>query len=262
MCDNFSGGGKVKVEQLVRYPVKGLGPEYLECVEVEKGGSIPYDRVFAIAHGATEFDAASPAYLRKQHFLMLMSNPRLAAMRTTFLGESGQLSATLPDGRTFDGCLRDERDRRRLEELLADYIGEESRGGLPRIVSADGHRFFDMPNELLSLINLESVAQLGRAVGAELDPIRFRGNVYVSGLGAWEEKRLVGSTIECGDLEFRVVQEISRCRATCVNPTTAEVDVDVPFELRRKYDTLNMGLYLSVVRGGTICAGQDLHFHS
>jgi hypothetical protein len=259
--DDFSGS-KVKVEQLVRYPVKGLGPEYLECVEVEKGGSIPYDRVFAIAHGATEFDAGSPAYLRKQHFLMLMSNPRLAAMRTKFLGESGQLSATLPDGRTFNGCLRDEGDRRQLEALLADYIGEESRGGPPRIVSADGHRFFDMPNELLSLINLQSVADLGRAVGAKLDPIRFRGNAYVSGLGAWEEKRLVGSTVECGDLEFRVVQEISRCQATCVNPTTAEVDVNVPFELRQRYGTLNMGLYLSVVRGGTICAGQDLHFHS
>lgn len=155
MRDDCSGGSKVKVEQLVRYPVKGLGPEYLECVEVEKGGSIPYDRVFAIAHGETEFDAGSPVYLGKQHFLMLMSNPR-----------------------------------------------------------------------------------------------------------AWEEKRLVGSTIECGDLKFRVVQEISRCKATCVNPATAEVDVNVPFELRRNYDTLNMGLYLSVVRGGTIRAGQDLHFHS
>lgn len=248
----------MKIERLVRYPVKGLSPEYLECVDVETGGSIPYDRVFAIAHGETEFDTASPAYLRKQHFLMLMKNPRLAAMRTRFLGESGQLSVTLPDGRAFDGSLRDASDCLRFEALLADYVGEESRGGPPRVVSADGHRFFDMPDPLLSLINLESVAELGRTLGTELDPIRFRGNIYVSGLGAWEEKALVGSTIECGGLQFRVVQEISRCKATCVNPATAEVDVNVPFELRRYYDTHDMGLYLAVVRGGRLWAGQDL----
>lgn len=252
----------MKVEQLVRYPVKGLGPEYLERVEVDTGGSIPYDRVFAIAHGETEFDAASPAYLPKQHFLMLMKNPRLAAMRTRFLGESGQLSVTLPDGRAFDGCLWDESDRRRFEALLSDYLGEESRAGPPRVVSADGHRFFDMPDQLLSLINLESVAELGRTLGMELDPLRFRGNIHVSGLGAWEEKALVGSTIECGELRFRVVQEISRCKAICVNPATAEFDVNVLFELRKHYNTPNMGLYLSVERGGWLCGGQDLQSRS
>lgn len=34
----------MKVERLVRYPVKGLGPEYLECVDVDTGGSIPQSR--------------------------------------------------------------------------------------------------------------------------------------------------------------------------------------------------------------------------
>lgn len=245
----------MRIEKLLRYPVKGLGPERLACVDIEAAGSIPCDRAFAIAHGATEFDPQAPTFLGKQHFLMLMKNPRLAALGTASRDECGEFSVSFPDSRTFDGCLHDESDRRRLEALLADFIGEESRGGPPRIVSAGGHRFFDTPEEFISLINLQSVAELGSKLDMALDPLRFRGNLYVSGLAAWKEKDLVGATLVCDGVEMRVVREISRCKATCVNPDTAEVDVNIPFELRRLYDTVHMGLYLTVDRGGRLCAG-------
>lgn len=248
----------MKIERLTRFPIKGLGPEDLEWVDIEAGGSFPHDRVFAIAHGQTAFDAASPEYLPKRHFLMLMNNPRLAALKTRFHGDSGRLSIKLPDGSAFDGSLRDAADRARLEALLGAYVGTESRGGPPRLVSAPGHRFFDMPDELISLINLESVADLSRALGVDLDPLRFRGNLCVSGLAAWKEKELVGATLVCGDVAMQVVQEITRCQATCVNPETADVDVNVPSGLRRNYGMLEMGLYLSVIRRGRLCKGSFL----
>ena len=41
----------MRVEQLYRYPVKGLTAEALEEVEVEPGQTLPWDRAFALAQG-------------------------------------------------------------------------------------------------------------------------------------------------------------------------------------------------------------------
>lgn len=242
----------------MRYPVKGLGPESLDRVELPSGGSIPFDRIFAIAHGKTTFDPARPQYLKKYHFLMLMRNPGLAAIKTTYDAESGSMRAAMPSGRTFDGDLNVTQDRRELEQLLDEYAGEESRGGPPRIVSAQDHRFFDTDAHYLSLINLNSVAALGNALDMDLDPVRFRGNLYLSDLPAWEEENMVGRDLVGDKIRFHVAARITRCMATSVNPDTAEVDVNVPSMLRRHFDTNCMGLYLSVVTGGSISKGETL----
>lgn len=248
----------MKIEAILRYPVKGLGPEHLYRVDVPSGGSIPFDRTFAVAHGETAFDPARPRYLKKQHFLMLMKNPALAAIRTTFDAESGFMKAVMPSGRVFQGDLNLIEKRHELEQLLDEHAGRESRGGPPRIVSANDHRFFDTDAHYLSLINLNSVAALGEVLDMPLDPLRFRGNLHVSGLPAWEEANLVGRDLVGREVRFRVAERITRCMATSVNPETAVVDVNVPYMLRRHFNTNCMGLYLSVAKGGRIAVGETL----
>lgn len=248
----------MKIERIVRYPVKGLGPEDLASVYLEPGDAIPFDREYAIAHGKTEFNPTKPEYLRKQNFLMLMSNPRLAALRTRFDGAMRSVSVTTPDGRIFTGNLDNPEQRALLERLLAEYIGSESLGGPPRFVSAANHRFFDVPQRYVSLINLGSVADLGKTLGQDLDPVRFRANLYVSGLPAWQEAQLAGLELACRDVRLRAVQGIERCAATNVNPDTAEVDLNIPYTLRKHYHTRDMGLYLQVASGGCIECGADL----
>lgn len=248
----------MKLERLVRYPVKGLGPEYLSTADVLPGGPIPFDRKYAIAHGVTEFDPDAPKYLEKHHFLMLMRNPPLAALHTTYQEDERRITVEFPNGPEISSRLEEPEERERLEAALNSYIGEKSRGGPPRIVSAKDHRFFDVPEDYLSLINLSSVDDLGRTLDTALDPIRFRANLYVSQLPPWGETRLVGREFLFGNVRLRAVAAIGRCAATSVNPTTAEVDVNVPYSLRKHYDTLNMGLYLEVIDGGRIETGSDM----
>ncbi|MEX2123488.1 MAG: MOSC domain-containing protein [Woeseia sp.] len=248
----------MKLERLVRYPVKGLGPDELSSAHVAAGGAIVFDREYAVAHASTEFDPAAPQFLDKRHFFVLMQNASLAALKPHYLETERRITVTFPDGRKLSACLDRPEDRRRLAAALNDFTGEESRGGAPRIVSAKDHRFFDVPQNYLSLINLASVEDLGRTLGTELDPIRFRANLYVSGLPAWEETRFAGRDLACGELRLRAVRPISRCAATSVNPKTAEVDVNVPFALRKHYDTLNMGLYLEVIEGGRLERGAEI----
>ena len=248
----------MRIERLVRYPIKGLGPDEVAAISVAAGGPMPFDREYAIAHAVTDFDPAAPAYLQKHHFLMLMRNPLLAVLRTSFDETRRHVQVAFPDDTELACRLEDERDRRKLADALGDYLGAECRGGTPNIVSAANHRFFDVPQDYLSLINLASVADLGRSAGAGLDPIRFRANVYVSGLPAWAETGLVGRELVCGDVRLRAAAAIQRCAATSVNPQSGAVDVNVPVALRKGFDTLDMGLYLEVLKGGRLELGASL----
>ena len=62
------------VDQIYRYPVKGLSPEKLARTTLVAGQGIAGDRRFAIAHGSTMFDAEAPAWMPKHNFLMLAKN--------------------------------------------------------------------------------------------------------------------------------------------------------------------------------------------
>src|ERR1700751_3236635 len=69
---------------IYRYPVKGLSPQPYQRVTLRTGKTLPNDRRYAIENGPSGFDPAAPAWLAKTHFLMLMRNERLAALRTSF----------------------------------------------------------------------------------------------------------------------------------------------------------------------------------
>ena len=48
------------VVALYRYPVKGFSPEPLARAEIPAGGTMPFDRAFAIENGPSGFDPAAP----------------------------------------------------------------------------------------------------------------------------------------------------------------------------------------------------------
>ena len=65
---------------------------------------------------------------------------------------------------------------------------------------------------------------LANAEGSEL---RFRSNIALEGLEAWEEQSWVGRKVRIGTVEFDVVRPKVRCLATHVNPTTGERDLPI-----------------------------------
>jgi uncharacterized protein YcbX len=58
-----------------------------------------------------------------------------------------------------------------------------------------------------------------------------------------------------GWAQARVFAPIVRCAATHVDPTTAERDLDVSKALFDNYGHLNCGIYVQVVSGGPVSAG-------
>jgi uncharacterized protein YcbX len=247
------------IHAIYRYPVKGLSPELLLRVELTPGETIPGDRLYAIENGLSGFNPAAPAYLSKTHFLMLMKNARLASLRTSFDQAAHTLTIeTVARQQKISADLRTTEGRAVIERFFAHYCAGELRGA-PRILHADGHSFSDLARKVVSIINLASVATVEDMVGAPVNPLRFRGNLYVSNWPAWCELDLIGKELGIGRrARLKVVKRITRCAATNVDPDTGLRDLEVPEALTRHLGHSDCGIYAEVVKGGEIAQGDNI----
>ncbi len=247
-----------EIVSIYRYPVKGLSPDLLSSVRVAAGQTLPFDRAWAIENGPSKFDPAAPRHLPKIAFLMLMRNGRLAALQTTFDESARRLTVRRNGQVVAEGSLETGAGRATLETFFDAYEADELRGRA-RIVSAPGHAFTDTAPKCLSLINLETVRDIERKLGVSIDPMRFRGNLYVDGLPAWAEfDGWLGKTIRAGNVVFEAYARIDRCAATNVNPETAERDLTLPVSLLQTYGHPDCGVYMRVIEGGELAAGMAI----
>jgi MOSC domain-containing protein len=247
-----------KIKAIYRYPVKGLSPESMGRTELSPGRTIPCDRMYAIENGPSGFDPAQPAYFPKQRFLMLMRNTRLAELRTRFDAASHVLSIRAENREAARGDLRTPEGCAAVERFFAEFCADELRGP-PKVLHAEGHSFSDVARKVVSIINLASLAEIENAAGAAVDPLRFRGNLYIAGWPAWREFDLLNSEIAIGpSARLKVVKRIVRCAATEVDPATGIRDLPVPRTLLGTYGHADCGVYAEVIEGGPIAVGDAI----
>jgi hypothetical protein len=252
------------ITALYRYPVKGLSPEPLQAVPLQAGLGFPRDREWAVTNGRWTYDAAQYAPRPKTDFLMLMQHEQLAALRTKVSDDGRRLAVQAPDGTALDLALDDEADLARASAYFASYLGGRLEGS-PQVVKAGSHRFTDVSvvsptlMQSVSLINLASVRDLGARMGRELDPLRFRANVYYDGGQAWEELAWVDQELRLGELPARGVLRTRRCAATNVDPATGARDLGVPQALIKNFRHGDMGVYVELLGSGTLRPGDTLH---
>ena len=243
------------LRDLYYYPVKGLSPQLLRRAALRTGQTINSDRLYAVENGPSGFDPRAPAHLPKQRFLMLMRNERLARLKSVFDTETHALSIEFEGQEVARGDLRTPAGRAEVERFLGDYCADELRGA-PKVLSAPGHSFSDVSRKVVSIINLASVRAIETVVGAKIDPLRFRANLYVDGWPAWHEFSLLGRTVKVGEAaEIKIVKRILRCAATDVDPQTGERDLAIPRSLNAAFGHGDCGVYGEVVKSGEIAVG-------
>ena len=249
----------VTVANLYRYPVKGLSPEPLERAALSVGDYFPGDRLFAIENGPAGFDPAEPAHQPKIKFLMLMRNERLAALRTRYDDDSRTLTISDEGREAVRADLSTPDGRRAVEAFFRRFMPKELRGPPKVLTAPGGFRFTDSRRGFVSIINLASVGAIETAAGAPVNPLRFRGNVYVSGWPAWHEFDLVGREIAIGSsARLKITKRIERCAATDVDPDTAERDLSIPRTLMKTFGHTDCGIYGEVMGAGTIAVGDSV----
>ncbi|HKR90097.1 MAG TPA: MOSC domain-containing protein [Phenylobacterium sp.] len=240
---------------LYRHPVKGFTPEPLSEVALAPDAGFPFDRVWAVENGPSGFDPEAPAFVPKQRFTVLAAIPRVAAAATRYDEATGMLHAQAEGLAPFTGPLDAAAGRAAFAAWLGELLGEEAKGPLKVVAAPSQHRFTDHPQGQVSLINLASVRDLSARMGAELDPLRFRANLYVDGWPAWVENDWAGGVFRLGEVTATMLKPIVRCAATHVNPRTAERDLEVTKALFDHFGHLHCGVYLNVSSQGRVALG-------
>ncbi|ATQ41822.1 MOSC domain-containing protein [Caulobacter mirabilis] len=243
------------ITALYRHPVKGFTPERLNNADLAAGGPFPCDRLFAVENGPSGFDPAAPAFIPKQKFTVLMRIAEVAKARTRYDEATGVLHATAEGLPPISADLGGDPGREAFAAWLTDLLDEEAQGPLKVIRAPDDWRFMDHPQGHVSIINLASVRDLEAKIGRPVDPLRFRGNLYVEGWEPWIENEWTGRALRLGSAEATVFKPIVRCAATHVDPTTAERDMDVVKALFDNYGHMFCGIYVHTQTAGQVAEG-------
>jgi uncharacterized protein YcbX len=242
------------------HPVKGLSPQSLDTVTLTAGHGFPHDRVLALARPGGGYTPGLRTPLPKDRFYMLAVDERLAGLDTRLDTETGVLRVSVAGHEVLAADLGAPEGVEAATAFFARVL-DLPEGDRPVLAREEGRRFTDVSvtsdamMNAVSLINVASVRELGERVGAEVDPRRFRANLYVDGLAPWCERDLVGEEFTVGGVRLRGVLRTRRCAATEVNPANALRDLSVPKLLKAEYGHAEMGVYAEVVAGGTIRPG-------
>ena len=248
-----------KISALTRFPIKGLTGQALQSVDLKPGQGFPCDRQFGFARPNSGFDPDNPKPLPKTRFYMLALDAALALLDTEYDPQTGVLSLTSPDatGR-FDIMSAD--GKQSASQFLKSYLSLPD-DETPHLYAAFPHRFTDVSVDstemmnAVSIINLDSVGEFSNAIGREVDPGRFRGNIHLANLPPFSELEMVGREISIGAAKLKIVRRTKRCPATEVDLNTGERNIKTPKLLREQYGHMDMGVYAEVLEGGLITPG-------
>ncbi len=213
------------VANIWRHPLKSHGREALNAVSLTAGKTMPGDRVWAVAHEASHFNAKNPQWVPCQSFSRGSQNPALMAINARYDEGTGKLTLTHPDlpEITFNPDNRAE-CWRFLDWVLP--LKAAGRAEPAEIVKVEGRGMTDTDYPSVSINSLASLRSFSETAGQEVSPLRWRGNIWLDGLEPWQEFDWIDQEITIGSVTLRIREPIMRCLATSANPASGARDVD------------------------------------
>tara|TARA_B100001173_G_scaffold66611_1_gene56385 strand:- start:791 stop:1135 length:345 start_codon:yes stop_codon:yes gene_type:complete len=113
----------------------------------------------------------------------------------------------------------------------------------------------------MSLINLNSIKDFEKKINQKIEFQRFRANIYINGIEAWEERNWIGKIIKINNVSFKVEKNIPRCVAINLKPKTVENTTNLLQSLRKTYNHFDMGIYLTALNDGKINIGSSIELN-
>lgn len=262
-----------RIAALYRHPIKGFTPERHDELTIQPDGRVAGDRVLAFRFA----DAAEPEqrdgldYWPKSRGLALESFPSLATLRVSYDQDARRVRIAHDESLLVEAVL-DAEGRAELTEIITAFVMDSPEwkqlqrpGRLPLVLVGDGERsrFQDRSRGFVSVHSEASVQALdaalpNKAPGLVMDDRRFRSNIVIDGVDAWDELSWTGE-VRIGDVRFTAEGPIVRCLATHANPDTGIRDARVLTTLTREIGqsepTLGRLLLLQGVSGAVSDSG-------
>ena len=245
----------MKIKNLYFSPVKSLSFNNVDTLEIIKNIGIKNDRIFAFTNNLNlkdiELIKNDPLKREIYKFLSLKKYPELNEYN--FLLENNFLILEFKNNIILKTDIDNQHEVKILCSKLEDILPNINNINL---IKDTMNPFFDtMPNKSISLINLNSIRDFEKLSNHQVEHERFRGNIYVEDLDKWEERKLVGKVLSIKNLKFKVIKEIPRCSATNIKPKTSDINLNIPFNLKKIYNHINLGIYLDPLNDGKIIKG-------
>ncbi len=242
------------VTDIYRYPIKGLGGERLPSVTLYDGLGIACDRRWGLAtRDWDELFSSGDKWRPWEYCLSMKKHERLALLSVSVREEQEDVPMLAVSVQGKEEVCAHPEDAQ-LEKFFRDFLNDDNLA-----LRESPEPIWDERKMTISVLNLESVADLSAQLATDLSPLRFRANIHVKNLPPWAERESKTMLIDHA-VKLLPEADIPRCAATRVNPQTAQQDVNVPEALVRYYGHNNMGVYAAVTNGGTISSGMEVLF--
>ena len=257
----------VSISSINYCPVKSISFQTVSDCKIRKNIGIVGDRVFAFSKGL-EFDQVQlfeknldERRGKWNKILTLKNSPVLN--KYNFKLKDNKLTFTQKNNEilTIDVSKTSE------QKLLSNKILElESSLQKPMFLMINKDiPFFDtsISNKTLlthsiSLINNQSIEDFKNKTNQEIETQRFRGNIFVDGIEAWEERSWIGKIIKINNISFKVEKNIPRCVAINLKPNTDDNSLNLLQSLKKTYNHFDMGVYLTALDDGPINIGDNI----
>jgi len=247
-------------------PVKSLSFQSIKSCNIKKNLGMPNDRIFAFSRGVdlkkAKLIEKNPNERKLNNFLTLKNSPVLNKYnfiynkdKLTLAFQEKELISISPENPEERSLLSDK--LLELESSLIKPISLLKNNDFPFYDTSHSNNVFNS----MSLINLNSIKDFEKKINEKVEFQRFRGNFYVYGIEAWEERNWINKIIKINNISFKVEKNISRCVAINLKPKTDNVVTNLLKSLKKSYNHFNMGIYLTALENGKIGLGSKIELN-
>ena len=248
----------MQIESLWQFPIKGIGGNAISRTTLSIDQALPGDRRFALSAGSLKAaQAGDGVWLQKAHFLQLMQTESLAGLRCQLEGDV--LTIYGPETYGFEGNLAIRDDRARCQKFIANFLQLRDPAML-RIHQIDNGAFTDQPEPLISIGGSASLAAFAAATQTENNARRFRLNIMVETKTAFVENQWHGAKLKMGEAVIEIVDDVGRCAAINVDPTSAMRQPDHLATMRQAFGHSYLGVFGRVITAGAVQCGDTVSF--
>jgi len=248
-------------------PVKSVSFQSVDSCEIKKNIGIVGDRIFAFSKGLDEnkvklFEKSPEERKGKWNKILTLKNSPVLN-KYNFIFKENNLTLTFEDKEILTIDINQLSER---EELANKIVELENSLKEPIVLMKNKEfPFFDtsVSNKVdftnsISLLNIQSINDFQNKIDKKFEISRFRGNIYVDGITAWEERNWIGKIIKIKNFSFKVEKNIPRCVAINLKPKTDDNSLNLLKSLKKTYNHFDMGIYLTSLDDGKIEIGNKI----
>ncbi|MDJ0822650.1 MAG: MOSC N-terminal beta barrel domain-containing protein [Paracoccaceae bacterium] len=241
-----------RVTEIWRFPIKSHGREQVEAAQLTAGQTLPWDRVWAVAHDQSDADGSE--WVSCAHFSRGSKAPLLGAISAKLDEATKTITLSHPD--LPDLTFQPDSD----PQALIDWAGPmipDNRAQSARVVRGAQRGFTDSDFPSITLCNMSSHRAVSQRVGHPLSIHRWRGNIWMDGLAPWEEFDWIDHEVQIGDAVLIPRERTNRCLATHNNPDTGRRDDNILAALEC-WDHQDFSVRAEVLKGGMVRPGDTV----